>query len=98
MANLTDKEYNKEKYGWSKYGRMKVVEPVETDGKWTCQTCGEQQPDSCPHYILPMDENRFEFLRICSVCKHIQLENKLTEYDYLVIIRLVRRKFQYGQS
>lgn len=95
MGNLTDKEYNKEKYGWSKYGRNQTGEPVDTEGKWSCQTCGQLQSDGCPHYILPMNEIRNEFLRICSVCKHIQLENKLSEYDYLVIISLVREE-QYG--
>ncbi len=90
MGNLTKKEYNKAKFGWTKYGCTKV-EVVEDDGNWTCQTCGETQPNEFPHYFVPLDSNRYEFLKICSICKHIQLEHKLKKYDYITIINIVRR-------
>jgi len=94
MGNITEKEYNTITYGWSKYRPKQVKSKKEYS--WTCQTCGEEQPLEVPHYFVPIDQTRHEFLRICSVCKHIQLENKLGKYDYARIILIVRKELPYG--
>lgn len=88
-------ELGKESYGWSKYGGG-MHGLVGDEGDWFCQLCGEEQPEESPKYMLPMDGTKREFLRVCSVCKHVQLKHKLGTYNYTKIIKIVRKEVRYG--
>jgi hypothetical protein len=82
-------------YGWSKYnGGMSGL--VKDEDDWFCQCCGEKQPKEFPQYMIPADSLEREFFRICSVCKHIQLRNKIERYQFKRLTIIVRKLYPYG--
>ncbi len=88
-------EWGKQKYGWSKYsgGFMGLV---KDENDWYCQACGEPQAKELPQYMLPISKMEREYVRICSVCKHIQLRHKIGKYNFVRIIQIVRKQPTYG--
>jgi NAD-dependent SIR2 family protein deacetylase len=76
-------------YGWTKYGGAReglVKEELEI---WYCQACGSKMPKSIPAYMIPFDELRREFIRVCPKCQHKGVVLKITHYETL--IRVVRK-------
>jgi hypothetical protein len=96
MAEKSDcKAFNQMRYGWSKFGGG-FFGLVKNEGIWICQACGEEQTDDLPQYYIAMDKSEREFVRICSICKHVQLKYKLGRYNYTRIIQIVRKDLIYG--
>ena len=94
MDNI-DLTWGKIRYGWSKFGGG-FFGMVKNEGDWFCQACGQKQPEEFPQYMIPTDKNERDFIRICSVCKHIQIKHKLSKYSYIRIIKIVRKDKLYG--
>jgi hypothetical protein len=94
MVDL-DNTWGKVRYGWSKFGGG-FFGMVKNEGDWFCQSCGQVQPEEFPQYMVPLDKTERDFLRICSVCKHIQIRHKLGKYNYVRIIQIVRKENLYG--
>lgn len=76
----------KMKYGWSKWGGP-MYGLVKDEQDWFCQACSKPQPKEMPNYMLPIDRSGREFVRICSICKHIQLQNKISYYQLIQLVR-----------
>ena len=74
--------------GWSRYGggRCGLIK-AETDGKWTCQSCGIDHPNSDNPYMFELFPG--EFIRICSKCIWLAKMNHAT--DFLLLKELVNR-------
>lgn len=80
---MTKKEWNRLKYGWSKYGSSNfglVKQNITED--WTCQACGERQEINLPSFMFEFLER--EFIRICSKCQNNKITNSITTLDSLI--------------
>lgn len=82
---------NKNIYGWSKwYGannNLFVITP-----EWYCQACTQQQTKELPSYLIRIQAH--EYARICSVCLHLAIENKINNIaDLIQMVRSSRPEF-----
>lgn len=85
-------DVNKAKYGWSRWGGA-MYGLVKSEGEWVCQGCGKDQPVGVPQYYFPWDKEEREYVRLCSVCKHIQLSNKIPKYQVTTLFTIIRKEF-----
>ena len=66
------------KWSWGGFGILK-----EELDEWYCQVCGEKQVKEFPSYMVSVDKNGREFVRICCLCRvkikknEIDLKNKI---------------------
>jgi hypothetical protein len=74
MANRV--EINKRMYGWSKYGGG-MYGMVKGESDWFCQSCGSKQAKEMAQYMIPIDIFKRDYIRVCGICKHVQLRHKL---------------------
>lgn len=65
-------------YGWSKHGGVRHGLVKEELDVWACQICAERQTRDMPSYMISMDEDQREFIRVCSKCKH---DARLLEFE-----------------
>lgn len=79
----------KQMYGWSKYGGSNHGLVQEELDEWTCQACARRQTKSLAAYMVPMDEYERDFVRVCALCKSLQLKEDLK--DIFEIIHKVRK-------
>jgi len=63
--------------GWSKYGEPMFGLLKETLDEWACQSCGEKQIGIFPSYMIPIDEHKREYIRVCVWCKAKAVDNHL---------------------
>lgn len=85
-VSITQIQLNKAKRSWSKYGGAKHGLEREQQSEWTCQTCGTTHDVEMPAFMIPMDSNRTEFLKICGICMNIWINNKLKKWQDLIKI------------
>ena len=80
---MTRRDWNKLKYGWSKWGEPNygLVQKNLTD-EWYCQCCNRQQSSHLPSFMFEFGER--EFVRICSLCQNTKLEMQLTTFGDLI--------------
>lgn len=80
---MTKKEYNRLKYGWSKYGdpNFGLVQRNLTE-EWACQSCSEAQDNHLPSFMFEFMER--EFIRICSKCQNLKIKNNVSTFDKLI--------------
>lgn len=83
MGNVTI-SITKRMYGWSKYGGARDGIVKEELDEWYCQFCASKQVKGLPCYMIPVDEDKREYLRACSSCKHKTLVVKITTYEGLL--------------
>lgn len=83
------KSLNKAKYGWTKWGgpNYGLVQKNLTEF-WYCQACKEEQTMDLPPYMFEFPER--EYIRICSKCHHLRLENNIKPCQYRQLLNLVR--------
>lgn len=83
------KALNKAKYGWSKWGGANygLVQKNLTN-EWSCQACGQTQPDELTPYMFEFVER--EYVRICSKCHHIRIKFDILPLQFTVLIERVR--------
>ena len=85
-----EKEFNKLKYGWSKYGGGHYgLVTNDTGNTWFCQACGEEQPKEIDPYKIEFAPR--QFVRVCPKCFRQKLVTKVTYQQLVVIIRKDRR-------
>lgn len=80
-------------YGWSKYGGARhglVKEDLEV---WVCQICSDRQTRDLPSWMISMDEDQREFIRVCSTCKREIIKMQYVEQldNFRKLIKEVRR-------
>lgn len=82
------------KYGWTKWGGPRHG-LVKHRGKWSCQICSREHPDSMPAYMFNVDNGDFrEFIRVCAICHNTAKKKKIKKLQ--VLIRTIRvRKHWY---
>lgn len=70
---------------WTKYegARSNLTHSSED---WNCQACGSEMPGEMPAYRFPFDDSNM--LRICPMCQHKALMEKVISFSKLV--KLVR--------
>jgi len=56
---------------WSKWGGSRQCLVKEELSKWSCQNCGEEQPQELPSYTIEFEQG--EYLRVCSKCKNLMV-------------------------
>lgn len=71
---------------WSKYGGPKTN--PNNDQSWHCQACSGEMPEGMPQFLVSFDDFLGEFVKICSVCKHIKDQNKINYYELIEIVRV----------
>ena len=64
-------------YGWSKWGGATHGLSKETLDEWYCQVCGELQVKVFPSYMMPLDDFRRDFARVCTRCKAKAVNKKI---------------------
>lgn len=60
---------NKYAASWSKWGGPREGYQKEELPQWVCQACGKDQLRVFPEYLLLLDDETREYLRICTECK-----------------------------
>lgn len=72
-------------YGWTKWGgRTGGIFIDQSVEDWTCQSCGSRQTNHLPSYMYPFDEERREYMRVCSLCKHMAIIRKIAIFTSLM--------------
>jgi len=56
-------------YGWTKWGGGRMGMSKEETDEWYCQCCGEKQTKILPSYMIPLDDSRRDWMRVCANCK-----------------------------
>ena len=69
LNDVTDQEFNKLKFGWSKYGgaNLGLVKDV-IDYEWYCACCADKQPKGAPTFLFEFAPS--DYLRICAICEN----------------------------
>ncbi len=60
---------------WSKWGGARAGVEKEQLTVWSCQSCGVEQVNVLPAYMIP-DDSSTEFFRVCTLCKHHAIVEK----------------------
>ncbi len=91
MKSLYQNEFNKNKYGWSKYGGNNLALPVnkygevqDNLGEWYCQACGGHQTDEMPCFMFEVVPGSRDFIKICTLCQHKKVTVKVEIYTELI--------------
>ena len=64
-------------YGWTKYGGSNHG-LVKKGGEWYCQSCGKEQPDEFPAYMMCVDGGNYRsFIRLCAHCENVVKKNNI---------------------
>lgn len=71
------------KHSWSKYGGVNLGLQTRTP-EWTCQICGEKQPEVVDPFVFPISDR--EFLRICAKCENKRIKHNIRTYEILIIM------------
>lgn len=91
MLPTNVKNIDKQRWGWTKYGPNNFgYGMVREEGEWYCQCCGAFQPEGMAQYLFPMDKEKKDYLRVCSICKHKQIETKIKKNKFFFKLELVR--------
>jgi hypothetical protein len=81
------KTINRSRYGWTRWGGARDGFLMNNDNEWFCQACGKPQPLEMPKYILPLDDLWDDIVKVCSDCKHIQFQKRISYYQLIVIVK-----------
>lgn len=81
-------------YGWSKHGGARHGLVKENLDVWVCQICSQPQTRDMASYMISMDEDQREFIRVCSACKHEIVQSDMiiqTLEHFRILIKEVRK-------
>lgn len=78
--------WGKMRYGWSKYGGP-MFGLVKSEHEWYCQSCSQLQPEGVAQYMIPINETLREYVRVCSICKHKQISEKINYRQLIIVVR-----------
>lgn len=70
---------------WSKWGGARQGEIREELPEWMCQVCGKKQLKVFPEYLIPLDDETLEYLRICTECQFRSVVSKSYSFTRLHI-------------
>lgn len=67
-------------HSWSKWGGSRI-RSIYADffepGVWFCQECGEKQSVDMPSWLIPLDYEGLDYLRVCALCKNKMVVKRL---------------------
>jgi len=59
-------------FSWTKWGggdHSLITHTDKEEEEWYCQVCGEEQNKVLPSYMIPVDYDQRDYVRVCASCK-----------------------------
>lgn len=76
---------------WSKWGGARTRSLYAVEFKytsWYCQECGEEQAIELPGYLVPLDNEGSDYIKVCALCKNKMVVNQfLTGFELLAVLK-----------
>jgi len=76
----------KRMYGWTKWGGRRFAAVQQALPEWACQACGEKQTRNLPAYLIPLDSDQREYVRVCAKCKYVSIHHECVVFPALIAI------------